>query len=291
MARRGTGRVLGVLAALLALVVGPGALTAAATSSSASGSVYIVHGIAGLTADILVDGTSVAPAAAPKTVVGPLQLNPGDHVLTLRQGTQTVVSARFAVQAGASVDVVAHRTADSARQSVVTVFVNDLSAVRSGMTRLVVSHVAVAPPADIRVDGEPLFRNVASGESLTLDLAAKTYTLDVVPTMTSGPAILGPVEVELTAGTLTRVFAIGDSTAGTTDAIVQVIPVTTSGSQRPIKVQTGDGGQAAALDGGPWRPGAAGVALTAAVLAFAALLLVGRRDPSRPVVGSRHSTR
>jgi hypothetical protein len=278
----------GVVAALVVAVAAGFGVAAAATGT---GDVYVVHGIADATADVLVDGDNVAPAAAPKTVVGPLQLSPGEHVVTFRDSTQTLVSARFTVKAGTSVDVVAHRTADASRQPVVTVFVNDTSPVRAGMVRLVVSHVAVAPPADIRVDGDPLFRNVASGESLTLDLPAKTSTIDVVPTLTGGPAILQPVMVELKPGTLTRVFAIGDATAGTTDAVVQVLPVQVTGSQRPTRVQTGDGGQAAeSFVEQSWSPGPGAVVLFLAVLALAGATVLNRRSgPSHPVIGSRHA--
>jgi hypothetical protein len=269
---------------LVAVVSGAGQAQGAATT----GDVYVIHGLTGSTADILVDGTNVAPSAAPKTLVGPLRLAPGDHVVTFREGTDTLVSARFTVRAGASLDVVAHRTADSSRQPVVTVFMNDLSAVRPGTVRLVVSHVAVAPPADIRVDGEPLFRNVAGGESLTLDLPAKEVTIDVVPTAVTMPAILPPTKVDLQAGTLTRVFAIGDATEGTVDAVVQVLKVGVVGSGRPTQVRTGDGGQAAdTLVGG--RPGPATMTLLAALLAFGGVAALNRRRPARPVIGSRHS--
>lgn len=274
-----------VLAATAAMLGAPGIARAASTT----GDVYIVHGIAGTTADILVDDNNVAPASAPKAVVGPLRLTPGSHVVTLKEGDKTVVSAMFTVKAGTSTDVVAHLTADSARSAVVTVFPNDLSGVAPGKTRLVVSHVAVAPAVDIRVDGTPLFRNVASGESLTLELPAKTSSLDVVPTATSGSALLNPVQLKLDAGTLTRVFLIGDSTANNTDAVVQEIPVGVVGSQRPTKVSTGDGGQAADsyIGGGSslalW-------ALAASLLAFGGVTVLSRTaSANRPVIGSRHS--
>ena len=140
--------------------------------------------------------------------------------MTLRNSTGNVVTAPFTVKAGTSSDVVAHLTSDATRTGVVTVFVNDLSPVGRGKTRLVVSHVAVAPPADIRVDGSPLFRNVANGESLSLVVPAKAYSMDIVPTATTGPAILAPVMLTLRAGTLTRVFAIGDPASGSTADVV-----------------------------------------------------------------------
>jgi hypothetical protein len=219
----------------------------AAQAATSTGVVYVVHGILGSPADVLMDGRPVANSAAPKTIVGPLRLTAGNHIVTLKKADGTnLVSARFTVKAGSSSDVVAHLTADAAMTAVVTVFVNDLSSVAAGKTRLVVSHVAVAPPADIRVDGSALFRNVANGESLSLVVPAKSYSADIVPTATTSPVILSPVLLRLTPGTLTRVFAVGDSAASTTTAIVQVLKVEVAGSGRtPGVVHTGDGGQTA----------------------------------------------
>jgi hypothetical protein len=60
-----------------------------------------------------------------------------------------------------------------------------------------------------------------------------------------GATILAPVQLPVKAGTLTRVFAVGDPSNGTADAVVQVLPVHVSGAGRPSSVPTGDGGQAA----------------------------------------------
>jgi len=286
VARQARG-LLGVLAVVLAALAGTIALPGSARAASSTADVYVVNGIAGSTADIVMDGNTVAPGAAAKAVVGPLRLAPGSHVVTLKEGTTTLVSAKFTVKRGTSTDVVAHRMADSSRGPVVTVFANDLTGIAPGKTRVVVSHVAVAPPADIRVDGTPLFRNVANGESLTLELPAKTATFDIVPTATSGPSILAPVQLELKPGTLTRLFAIGDATAGNTDAIVQVLPLGVVGSVRPNQVHTGDGGQAADSFVGGGHP--ALWALAASLLSFAGLLALNRRSGQRLVIGSRHS--
>lgn len=237
-------RLLGVFSAVL---LGTGvALVGASTAGAAptTGQVYVVQGIVGSAVDVFIDGKDISPNAAPKNVIGPLRLSSATHVLTLKTGSTTVTTAKFTVKAGASIDVVAHRLADATRAPAVTVFRNDLGAVAPSKARLVVSHVAEAPPADIRVNGKPLFRNVANGESLSLVVPAKTYSVDVMPT-TGGQPILEPIKLSVKAGTLTRVFAIGDPAAGTMDAVVQVLPVSTVGAARPSKVATGDGGQAA----------------------------------------------
>lgn len=244
MSDRWAGRLIGTVCVALVLL-GGGLSLASLASAAPPGQVYLVQALAGTTADVLVDGSLVRAAATPKTVIGPLWLAAGQHVVRLRSGGSGLVSARFTVVGGGSLDVVAHRAADTRTTPVVTVFANDLSPVAPGKTRLVVSHVAVAEPADIRVDGRPFFRNVADGESLSLVVPARPYTLDVVATASGSRSILAPARVTLGAGTLTRVFAFGDPDAKTSDAIVQVLRVPVVGAGRPTVVHTGDGGQAA----------------------------------------------
>jgi len=282
-------RMLGGLAVLL--LAGAGTI-AGSTSAGAStpagatvptGQVYVVHAILGTPVDVDVDGRRFADAARPKSVLGPLTLTAGRHVVVLRSGTRTVTTASFLVPAGRSIDLVAARAADTAQSPRVVVFRNDLDPVGRGKTRLVVAHAAVAPPADVRLDGSVLFRDVASGESLTLLVPAKSYTVDAVP-VAGGGAVLDPVELSLKAGTLTRVFAVGDPSAGTADAVVQVLKVDVVGSGVPKRVPTGDGGQAADEVVGapavpPWVAVAAGFLLLAVARRLVPSLLRRLRPP------------
>jgi hypothetical protein len=124
-----------------------------------------------------------------------------------------------------------------------------------------------------------------SGESLSLLVPAKTYSVDVVASV-GGATILAPVQLPVKAGTLTRVFAVGDPSNGTADAVVQVLPVRVSGAGRPSSVPTGDGGQAADAFVGdhPARLPAAAVAV-----GFAALLVL--RSRRRAVMRLRRHVR
>jgi hypothetical protein len=249
-------------------VAGGTGASAAADGAIPTGQVYVVHGILGTPVDVEVDGRRLADATRPKTVLGPLTLSAGRHVVVLRAGARTVTSASFRVPAGRSIDVVAARAADAGQSARVVVFRNDLGPVGRGKARLVVAHAAVAPPADVRLDGSVLFRDVSAGESLSLLVPAKSYTVDAVP-VAGGGNVLEPVELSLKAGTLTRVFAVGDPSTGTADAVVQVLKVGVSGSGVPRSVPTGDGGQAAdelvgAAGGPPWIAVAAGLLLLGA---------------------------
>lgn len=251
-----------------------------AEAAPRTGQVFVLNAVVGSPADVVIDGRVIRPGLAPKAVLGPLDIAAGKHVLALSSGSQVLAKGSFSVQAGKSIDLVAHRMADASMNPTITVFPNLTTPVGRGKSRLVVSHVAVAPPSDIRVDGRALFRNVANGESLSLIVPAKTYTVDIVPTATAGPGILAPVRLTIKPGTLTRVFAVGDATAGTTDAVVQVIKVRVSGSAAPTLVRTGDGGQAALSFVGPGAPGW----LVPAVGAALGLVLLGL---SRGLIGGR----
>lgn len=256
-----------------------------ASAAPATGTVYLVQGVADSPMTLTVDGNAVATGAAAKTVVGPLTMTAGSHTVTAESPSGTgSVSASVSVTAGANLDAVVHRQVDPSKAPLITTFPNDLSAVTAGSGRLVVAHTAAVGPADVRVDQKVLFANIANGEALTVTVPASTYTVDIVPTATSGPVVFGPAQVPVAATSLTRVFAIGVAANSSMDAVVQVLPLAVRGAgTTPNAVNAGDGGQAAELiaaaqgttaDSAP----AWGLALFAALAATGAgALLVSRR--------------
>jgi hypothetical protein len=256
-----------------------------ASAAPATGTVYLVQGVADTPMTITVDGKAVATGAAAKTIVGPLTMTAGDHTVTAESPSGTAsVSASVSVTGGGNLDAVVHRQVDPSKPPVITAFPNDVSAVTAGSGRLVVAHTAAVGPADVRVDQKVLFANIANGEALTVTVPAATYTVDIVPTATTGPVVFGPAPVPVAATSLTRVFAIGVAATSSMDAVVQVLPLSTRGAgTAPNSVNAGDGGQAAGLvaaahgntTGGPqwWS-----VALASALaLTGAGVLLISRR--------------
>ena len=110
---------------------------------------------------------------------------------------------------------------------------------------------------------------------MSLLVPAKTYSVAIVPAATNGEPILGPVDLPLKAGTLTRVFAIGDVATRNMDAVVHTLSVRVTGAGAPGSVRTGDGGQAATSftsDG----PGASTIAAATVGLVLLAVALRGR---------------
>jgi hypothetical protein len=279
------------MATLLAL--GSAATATTAQAKPATGQAFVIQGIADTAVDVYVDSKAIRKAVPVKTIVGPLDLAPGPHVLALRSGSAVVAEASFAVTSGGSSDLIAHRFPDAARAPSITTFVNDLSSVPPGKARLLIAHTAVVGPADVIVNGKVLLTNVANGESATNVVPAGKYTVSIVPTATTGPAVLGPATLPISAGALTNVFAVGDPVAGTMDAVVHVLGTATDGAGMPARVDTGNGGQAAALlardraDGA--GPGGVGLPLTAAgaVASMALLLVLVAARQARPGAAQR----
>jgi hypothetical protein len=235
----------GAMATLSLTTTMPGAQAAKASSQ-----VYVVQGVPGVSVDVSIDGKSVAQGAEPKAVVGPVDLVPGTHHVSFSSPDWSVGSTINVDNA--SQDVVLHWPAQLTAEPEVTVFANNVNAVASGKGRVTVAHTAVVPPADIRANNDVLFSNIANGEFVSAVVPATTYSVAVVPTGQPGPALLGPVDLPIKAGALTRVFAIGQPENGSMDAVVQVLPVANSGSGAPGSVDAGEAGlvDPARLDGG-----------------------------------------
>lgn len=204
------------------------------------GEVFVVQGVPGSAVDVKLDGDSLRSDLQAEGIIGPLTLEAGDHTIAFA-GDDWSISSAFQV-ADASTDIVLHWPADVTDEPEVTVFTNDVAPIASGKGRLTVAHTAVVPPADVRVDDKVLFANIANGEFISSEVAADTYSVDVVPTGQSGPPLLGPVALPVKAGQLTRVFAIGEPRDGSMSAVIQTLPLSATGSPAPDEVAAGSAG-------------------------------------------------
>lgn len=200
--------------------------------------VFVVVGVLD-PVDVAIDDETLEENVAPRTVLGPLSLPPGEHTVAFAAESWSSEST-FEVDA-ASLDVVVHRPADAAADPTVSLFTNDISPIGAGKARLTVAHTAVVPPADVRVSGEVLFANIANGEFVTAEVPAQTYSVDIVATGQDDP-VFGPIDLAVEQGALNRVFAIGQPEGGGMDAIIQVIPLRTSGGEPPESVDAGSVG-------------------------------------------------
>ncbi|GAB2769428.1 hypothetical protein GCM10027020_23330 [Nocardioides salsibiostraticola] len=212
--------------------------------AAANAEIYVVQGIPERSLDVEIDGELVEEDAATSSVLGPFDVEPGSRSLRVSDGDEVVLERTMDVAAASSSDVVVHLPNSATEPAQATVFENDLDSVPRGKSRLTVAHTAAVAPADIRVNGEVLFENVANGESLTLTVPEGSYTVDIVPTGQSGPAVFGPRDVAVKGGSLVRVYAVGDPTASTMDIAKHVLRTGSFGSKAPDEVNTGTGGQA-----------------------------------------------
>lgn len=238
-----------VLPLFLAAVLAAAPVVLTAPAEAATGAnLYFVQGLPGKTLDISVDGRRVATRVLGGKLVGPIAVAAGNRMVTAEQGSTVVIRRDVTVGAGASLDVVIHQPVSPNGAPVLTTYPNKLTAVPKDKAGLRVAHDAAVGPADIRVNGKVLFRNVANGESLDVVVPAATYTVEIVPTGATSPVVLGPLDLPVKAGYLTRVFAIGAPSRQTMTVALGTIKVPASGSDKPGLVNTGTGGQAAGLN-------------------------------------------
>lgn len=244
------GRWCGVAAAgVVALMAG--ALIATPSQAAGDGAeIYLVQALPSRSLDVTIDGKTVAEGVAAAKVAGPFDVPAGSHRVSVADGDQVVVEKSVEVGGNDSSDVVVHLPAPGESEPVMTVYQNDLAAVPADKAKLTVAHTAAVPPADITVNGKVLFRDIANGEALDLIVPVATYTIAIVPTGQEKPVYLGPLTLTVTGGALNRVYAVGDPEQKTMNVVWHEIDVPTSGSQAPKRIDTGTGGQAAALNSG-----------------------------------------
>ena len=234
------------LLVLLGASIGLAGLTAGPSYAANQATLYVVQGLPGQSVDVSVDGKTVAKGVKTAAVVGPFKVSPGSRRITFSDGGTTLLSRSFAVKARSSWDVVVHLPAGGTSPTV-TVFRNDTSTVPRGKAELVVAHTATVPEADVRVNGKVLFSNIANGESLNLTVPVATYKVAITPTGKKSPVYLGPVSLTVKGGAVNRVYALGDPDNNTMNVAVHVLATGSSGSERPKKVDTGTGGEAAGV--------------------------------------------
>jgi hypothetical protein len=236
------------LALLTAAALGLAGLTVAPPSYAADeAELYVVQGLPGRDVDVAVDGKTLARGIGTAEVAGPFSVPSGTRTVTYSDDGEVLLEREWKAPAGGSQDVVLHLPAETGGDPMITVFRNDLSDVPEGKAALTVAHTARVGEADIRVDDQVLFADIANGESLDLVVPVATYDVEIVPAGKSEPVVLGPVKLTVKGGALNRVYAIGDPSEKTMNVAVHVIDVGREGSDEPRWVKTGTGGQAVGL--------------------------------------------
>lgn len=231
----------GAAASVLALA-GPMPVSNAAPT----GSVSIIQAVPKAAVRVTIDGRQVKSDARVGAVLGPFSLAAGKHTVRFvdRSGDVSMSSA-VTVKPGSSTDVVLHRPASVSGEPVVNVYRTPRKAIGPGKARVLLAHTATVAPADVRVDGKVVFTNIANGEYAEADVPAGVHEVALLPTGQTKSPILGPLDVDLPARTVTMVYAVGSPKNGSMSAISHSAAIAADGTVEPGTITTGSAGLAA----------------------------------------------
>jgi hypothetical protein len=226
------------------------ALESGAQAAGAS-AVSVVHGIPGQPVDVYVNGKKVLDTFAPATIAGPLDLTAGSYDIALTKpgagpGSPLLEDKSVEVPGGKNLSLVAHL--DASGKPALTAFVNDTTALKPGMARLIVRHTAQAPAVDVRADGKPVFTGLTNPKEAMVDVPAGAVQADVTLAGTD-TVVLGPKQLNLAAGKDTIVYAIGSADQKSLAVIAQTIDGL---GGAPAGMPAGTGGQHGTGVTGSW---------------------------------------
>jgi uncharacterized protein DUF4397 len=225
-----------VVVAAAALAPVAAASPRAADRAAASARLYVVQAVPDASYDVSVDGRQRSADAGVGAVLGPFQLAPGEHAVRFAPSSGKPMTATVRVGAGSSADLVLHLPAEAGGDPVADVYRVSAKPVAPATARVLVAHTATVPPADVRVDGKVVFEDIANGEFAVADVPDGKHSAALLPAGTAGDPILGPLDVDLPAGTVTMVYAVGSPDNGSMDVIShrESVPTATAGRLREI---------------------------------------------------------
>lgn len=222
-------RTTGLIAAVMLI---PIAAVSAATPASAEAmaTVSVLHAIpAGKGADVVdvYAGTALLIDNFTPGTLKTLQVPGGTYDLAVfadgqgpGNGAAVLSAPQVQVPAGANATVTANLNAMGA--PALNVFVNDTTALRSGLGRLTVRHIAAAPAVDVRADSTVIFSKLRNGKQGLANVPAGKYRADVVLAGTK-KVVIGPATLTIRKGINTIVYAWGSAADGTLKLAVQQV--------------------------------------------------------------------
>jgi hypothetical protein len=240
-------KILAGLAALAAVALAVPAASANAQQPAAT--IMLLHGIPGVTVDVVVAGAVVVPGFEPGDMQD-LSSFAGQTLTDLEvrvAGTEDVAIgpvASFDVPSSGNWTVVAHLDAEGT--PALTPFENDTEPVDAGSGRLTVVHAAAAPAVDVVLGDARPVENISNGEVQSLVLAAgEVAGAEIAPT--GGDPIAPVPTVEIVDGENLIVYAVGSLEDDTFTFYTQTVELasaessalTADGTPAPTAVNTG----------------------------------------------------
>lgn len=254
--------VAGLVLVGLVPLTGGGAPAGAATTR-----VHLIQGVPDASVDVAIGGRTAISDLGFRGTYDLTTLGSRLPAVTVtRAGTGEVLLAAGDVQLpeGENLTVVLHLKLDGSVG--LASFANDVSPLEPGESRLIVRHLAAAPAVDVLSAGKAVFENLANGGEVKADLPPGTVSASLVPAGSAGPAILGPADVTLEAGTAVIVYGLGSIERNTMAVATESIPGL---GPRPRGVDSGNSPVSSA-GGGVGLPAWAPVALAGATLVLLA---------------------
>ncbi|WP_165807138.1 DUF4397 domain-containing protein [Nocardioides currus] len=249
---RAISRILVALSAASVLCLAPPSVASGPASGAPAkkdpGRVTVIQAVPGSVVDVKIDGKSVAEGSEVGSVLGPFPLKPGEHTVSFRdEGSMKVVS-ELQVASGSSTDLVLHLPADPGGDPVVHSYAEPTGAIGPAKARVVLAHTATVAPADVRVNGQTVFTNIANGEFAEAELPAGSNEVALLPTGETSDPILGPVDVSLDSSTLSMIYAYGNPSDGSMNVISHTVELSDDGTTQPTTIDTGSAGLAAGAE-------------------------------------------
>lgn len=253
---------------------------AQAGQSGEAARLVVVQAVPGESLDVEIDRRSVSEGSDTGDVLGPFDVEAGSHQVAFRDAAgEIVLETSLDVTEGSRQDLVVHLPAEVGGDPVATVYDTPTAPIGLDKARVLIAHTASVAPADVRVDGTVVFRNIANGEFATADLPAGAHVAELLPAGLTRRPILGPLNVTLPAETATMVYAIGDPKKASMKVISHSITLAADGAEMPTTIDAGSAGLAAGIGVTPFSSAtpvlgdaSQGQPVFAYAAAFAALL-------------------
>lgn len=213
-------------------------ITPASAQSARAARINLINGIPDSSMDVeFATGDSISGFAFRDTYdLSSLAGSTVGVVISAAGSDETLLEVdRLVLPASGNVSVLLHLKVDGSPS--LSTFENDLSAVGAGQSRLVIRHLAAAPPVDVLAAGEVVFEGLGNGQERSADLGAGEVSATLVPSGEDGPVIIGPADLPLVEGDMMIVYGLGSFDEDTMTVITETI---TDLDSPPTGVDTGN---------------------------------------------------